>query len=421
MILIPVRQKLPRRALPDVGYAVHLELTKSGIASRLRPGSRIAIGVGSRGIANLKEIVRSVVDFWKSNGMVPFLFPAMGSHGAGTAAGQAEVLARYGIHEATMSCPVVSSFDVVSLGTNSLGVESFVGRDAWNSDGVFLISRVKWHTSFAGAIESGVVKMLAIGLGKLEGARICHAHARRHGMEAVIRSVAERTMQSGKFIGGLAIIEDAYHQTAQITAVVPESLFSREEELLVTAKSLMARIPVPNVDVLVVDEIGKNISGTGMDLKVVNRGAQGQYNPWPNTPVIERVFVRGLSDLSYGNAVGIGLADVVHDRVVEKVDVNAGRINARTSGSLAAVRTPLHFASDRECLDLAASTVGKLDEADVTVVWIRNTLALDTITISENLIEDIRKSPALEIAGPAFAMEFDEAGNLTASGSAVTA
>jgi len=387
--LLPVRQRLPNRKLNDIPGAVQRELASCAFASRLKPGSRIAIGVGSRGISNLAEIVRSVVDFFRASGVDPFLFPAMGSHGAATAAGQAMVLAHYGIDEASMGCPVVSSFDVVSLGRTGEGIETFAGKDAWESDGIFLINRVKWHTSFAGSIESGVSKMMALGLGKIEGARTCHRHARSLGMERVIRSVAVHLLASGKILGGLAMLEDAHHNTAQITALAATGLIEREAELLRLAKSWMARIPVPALDILIVDEIGKNISGTGMDFKVVNRGAHGQYNPWPDTPQVQRIFIRGLSGLSYGNAVGIGLADVIHDRVLKKVDVNAGRINAMTSGSLAAVRTPLHFPSDRECIELLMDTVGKFDPAEITIGWIRNTLELEMLALSQNLAEEI--------------------------------
>lgn len=415
MKLIPVRQSLVSRKLADIPSAVARELSAGDLASRLPAGSRIAIGVGSRGISNIRQIVRAVVDFWKSVGMNPFLFPAMGSHGAGTAEGQASVLAHYGIDENTMGCPVKSSFDVVSLNTTALGIEAFAGRDAWESDGILLIGRVKWHTSFAGGIESGLSKMIAIGLGKLEGARTCHAHARTHGMEAVIRSVAGHTLASGKILGGLAVLEDAHHDTAQVAALAAETLIPREEQLLRTVKSWMARVPLPNVDVLVIDEIGKNISGTGMDLKIVNRGVLGQYNPWPDAPKIERIFIRNLSNSSYGNAVGIGLADVVHDRLVDKMDVNAGRVNAVTSGSLAAVRVPLHFASDKECFDLAAATVGKLNPADATAVWIANTLELERMAVSENLAGQIAGNPNLEIVGEPFEMVYDSAGNLPAN------
>src|SRR5580700_1377687 len=214
---LPIRQHLPHRKLDDIPGAVCRELTSSAFASRLKPGSRIALGVGSRGISNLIEVVRSVVDFFRAAGAEPFIFPAMGSHGAATAAGQAMVLAHYGIDEASMGCPVVSSFDVVSLCRTGEGIEAFAGKDAWESDGIFLINRVKWHTSFAGALESGVSKMMALGLGKIEGAKSCHGHARTLGMEAVIRSVSGQLLASGKLLGGLAILEDAYHDTAQVT------------------------------------------------------------------------------------------------------------------------------------------------------------------------------------------------------------
>ncbi len=407
-----MRQHFPHRALPDVPGAVREELEKSGIAAGLVPGARVAIGAGSRGISNIAVIVRAVVDYFKAHGMRPFLFPAMGSHGAGTPEGQASVLAHYGIDEASMGCPVATTFDVVSLGRSELGIETFAGRDAWESDGVFLVARVKWHTSFAGAIESGVSKMLAIGLGKLAGAKSVHAHARTHGMEASIRSAAGLLLGSGKILGGLGILEDAFHDTAQVTALPAAALVEREEELLRTVKTWMVRIPAPAVDVLVVDEIGKSISGTGMDLKIVNRATSGQYNPWPGEPKIERIFVRDLSPLSYGNAVGIGAADVIHERMLPKIDVNAGRVNAVTSGSLALVRTPLHFASDRECLELAAGTVGKFEGGDVTVAWIRNTLELGLLAMSENLLPEIRKNPDLEVVGEPFEIRFDADGNM---------
>jgi hypothetical protein len=411
-VLIPIRQNFPHRGLSDIPRAVNDELTASCLASRLSKESRVAIGVGSRGISNIAVIVRAVVDYWKAQGMRPFLFPAMGSHGAGTAEGQASVLAHYGIDESTMGCPVESRFDVVSLGRTELGIEAFAGRDAWESDGIFLISRVKWHTSFAGAIESGVTKMIAIGLGKINGAQSVHGHARRHGMETSIRSVATRVLASGKVLGGLGILEDAFHDTAIVAALPAEGLIEREEKLLATVKSWMVGIPVPAVDVLIVDEIGKNISGTGMDLKVINRGVLAQYNPWPDTPIIERIFVRDLSELSSGNGNGIGAADVVHDRVLEKIDVNAGRVNAMTSGNLPLVRTPLHFPSDRECFECVATTVGKFNRDDVTVAWIHNTLELGTLALSENLSDEIAKNPMLSVAGPRFEMQFDTAGNM---------
>jgi hypothetical protein len=412
MLLLPVRQNFPRRALPDIAGEVRRELDASGIAATLAGGARVAIGAGSRGVSNISTITRTVVEFFRTNGFRPFIFPAMGSHGGGTADGQAGTLAHYGITEATMGCPIVSSLDVLSLGESSLGVETFVSRDAWNADAIFLINRVKWHTSFAGPLESGLTKMAAIGLGKLAGAITSHSHARSLGMDRVIRSSGELIFGTGKVLGGLAILEDATHETAQIAVLPAAQLIDREEELLSLVKSWMPRIPVPAVDILIVDEIGKNISGTGMDLKVVNRGVHGQYNPWPNTPRVERIFIRSLSPHSGGNAVGVGLADVVHDDVLPCVDLRVSGLNARTSGSLATVRIPLHFPSDRECIDLLTATVGKLDPAEVTIAWIHNTLELSALALSENLRSGIDANPALEVTGSAFPGEFDEVGNL---------
>jgi hypothetical protein len=274
-----------------------------------------------------------------------------------------------------------------------------------------LINRVKWHTGFAGKIESGVCKMMAIGLGKIEGAKSCHAHGRRHGMEAVIRSVGERALASGKILGGLAILEDAHHNTAEVAALPAATLIEREEELLQRVKSWMPRVPVDELDVLIIDEVGKNISGTGMDTKVVNRGVLGQYNPWPDTPRIQRIFIRDLSRHSYGNGLGIGLADVIHDRVLEKIDLEAGWVNAITSGSLPTVRTPIHFPSDRKCLETLAVTVGKFDPREVTIGRIRNTLELGSLWMTENTVDRLKSNVELAL-GDARPMEFDSAGNL---------
>lgn len=398
-----VSQSFPDRSVPDIPAAVRREMRESGIGAQLPPGSRIAIGVGSRGISNLAIVVKAAVEFLKEQGHRPFLFPAMGSHGAGSPEGQASVLDHYGVSEGTMGCPVISSFDVVELGKTPLGIEAHADRAAWSSDGILLINRVKWHTSFAGPLESGVCKMMAIGLGKLAGAETSHSHARTHGMTNVIRSIAEYVLATGKLLGGIAILEDAHHHTARIAALPAATLIAREEELLRETKSWMGKIPVPHLDVLIVDEMGKNISGTGMDLKVVNRGAFGQYNPWPDTPVVERIFVRSLTEMSYGNSVGIGLADVAHDRLIEKIDPQAGYVNARTSGSLAAVRIPIHYPTDRECLDLVANTVGKLDTREVTIGWIRNTLELETMALTENAVAGHN----LDVVSGPFSLEFN--------------
>ena len=412
--LLPVRQNFPDRRIHDIHGEAQRRLGESRFASRVRPGARIAIGAGSRGISNIATIVKSVVDYWKEQGCAPFIFPAMGSHGAATAEGQADVLAHYGIHQATMGCPVVSALDVVSLGKTADGIEAFMDRNAYESDGVMLIGRVKWHTDFSGKIESGLFKMMAIGLGKFAGAQRYHTYAYKLGLEHVIRSVGRQVLKSGKILGGLAILEDANHNTAQLTAVPVENMEQKEEELLALAKSWMGRIPMP-LDVLILDEIGKNISGAGMDTKVVNRSVYGESNPFSEAPRIERIFIRDLSDLSYGNAVGLGLSDIVHDRLLAKVDWNPTRINSLTASTPAAIKVPVHFATDEECLQRIARTVGKVDLAEVTFGWIKNSLELTDLKVSENLLDQVRNNPMLEILGPAEEMEFDGAGNLVGS------
>src|SRR5579883_180936 len=408
--LLIVRQKFPDRRIPDVPGEVRRQLAASGFAGRLKPGARVAIGVGSRGIHNIAAIVRAAVDYWKEAGMQPFLFPAMGSHGAASAAGQSDVLAHYGITEASMGCPLVSQLDVVSLGKTSDGIEAFMDRAAYESDGVMLIGRVKWHTDFAGKIESGLFKMMAIGLGKFAGAQRYHAYAYTLGLEHVIRSVGRQVLQSGKILGGLAILEDAQHNTGKIDAVPVEAMEQREEENLALVKSWMAKIPM-DLDILVLDEIGKNISGAGMDTKVVNRGVNGEYNPWPNTPKFQRLFVRDLSELTYNSAVGIGMADVTTDRLVERIDWTPTIINSLTANTPACIRVPVHFATDRECIERFLPTVGKLDLSQVTVGWIRNTMELGRLGLSENLRGQVEANPNLEIEGVSD-LEFDGAGNL---------
>jgi hypothetical protein len=410
--LLLVRQTLPDRGIKDIPGTVARELSQAGFASRLKPGSSVAIGVGSRGIANLSVIVRAVVDYWKSQGMQPFLFPSMGSHGAATAEGQAQVLADYGIHEAAMGCPVRSSLEVVDLGKTPEGIDTFVDRLAFESAGIMLVARVKWHTDFDAKIESGLYKMMAIGLGKQAGAKRYHSYAYTMGIETVIRSVGRRVLESGKILGGLAILEDGNHNTALLAAVPVESMAPREEELLALAKSWTARIPVAQLDILIVDEMGKNISGTGMDAKIVNRNAAGSYNPWTFAPRIGRIFVRDLSPKSHGNAVGVGMADIVTDRLVNHIDWAQSLMNALTANHPAVVRTPIHLPTDRECLEAMAPTVGKLNLMELKIGWIRNTLELSSLILSETLRDEIEANPSLTIAGGPIEIRYGADGNL---------
>jgi len=411
-----VRQNFPDRSIRDIPGEVEKQLAASSFAARLRPGARVAIGVGSRGIANIAKIAGSTVRYWQGQGKRPVLFPAMGSHGAATAEGQADVLNHYGINEAKMGCPVISEIEVVSLGRTADGIEAFMDRNACSADAVMLVGRVKPHTDFAGRLESGLCKMTAIGVGKFAGARQYHTFAYRLGMEHVIRTVCRQVLTSGKLLGGLAIIEDGNHKTGHLEAVPAGKMESREEELLEIAKEWMPRIPIPKLDLLIVNEIGKNISGTGMDAKVINRSIDGDLNCWPGEKTrLGRIFVRNLSDNTYGNGVGIGMAEVTHDRVLAAIDWNATWINSLTASTPGGSRVPMHFSTDRECLERIAPTVGRIDTREVTIGWIQNTLELSEMLLSENLRGEIEANPNLEITGPPQPVEFDAAGDLTGS------
>jgi hypothetical protein len=389
-------QQFPNRAIPNIPAQIRNELSHADFAARVPKGARIAIGVGSRGISNIATIVKSVVGFWKEHGAQPFLFPAMGSHGAATAEGQTDVLAHYGIHEATMGVPVVSSLDVVSLGKTPEGIETFMDKNAYESDGVFLIPRVKWHTDFSGDVESGLFKMMAIGIGKFAGARQYHTFAYRLGLEQMIRSVGAQVFSSGKLLGGLAIQEGAHHETAGLFAITSSqglsAMLAQEEKLLREVKSWMAKLPAPEIDILIVDEIGKNISGAGMDTKVINRSVNGQYNPWPDTPLVNRIYARAISNLSYHSGVGLGMADVIHDRLLHDIDWKPTYINSLTASTPACIRIPIHFSNDLEALTNIAPTVGKTDLSTVTYCRIVNTLELVHMAVSENLIPSLHEN-----------------------------
>jgi hypothetical protein len=411
--LVPVRQHFPSRALPDVTAAVRQELAAKETGAGLAPGARIAIGAGSRGVANISTIVRATAAHFRDLGHQPFVFPAMGSHGGGTAQGQIDVLAHYNITESQVGCPILSSMDTVPLGVTLDGIETYMDRNAFESDGAFLVNRVKWHTSFEAPIESGVVKMAAIGMGKLKGATNYHRHAVRLGLGTVIASAGRHVLTSGKILGGLAILEDAHHDTAQVVSIPAAHLEHEEPKLLETVRSWMSRILFDEVDILIVEEIGKHISGVGMDSKIVNRHPYGGANMWPWAPKILRIYVRDISPLSYGNAVGIGMVEMLAQRAYEKIDWQATKVNAFAASNLTAVRTPLRADSDEQALQILTAAVGRSDPSEVTFVWIRNTLELSDILVSENLLNTSRERDDIEQTGDPSEWDFDAQGDLT--------
>jgi len=395
--------------LSNLGSSILEVLGELRIAAEKLRGKRVAVAVGSRGIASLKEIVQAVCGWLKAQGAQPFIFPAMGSHGGGTAEGQRKILEDYGVTEAATGVEIRSSMETEPLGTTHEGFRVFMDRNAWESDGVVVINRIKPHTDFSGKIESGLSKMLTIGMGKLEGATEGHRNSWKYGFETTIRAVSGKVLASGKILCGVALVENEMHEIAGVGAALPQGIVAQEESTLQLARTLVPRIPFPAFHLLMVDEMGKNLSGTGMDTKVIGRGVELQPG---EAPRISMIYVRDLTRESDGNAVGVGFADVIHERLYRKIDFDKTYLNTRTSLNPAAARLPIHLPSDREALDLMLGHVGSPEPAEQRIVWIRNTLSLDRIAISAPLAREATALKRWRLSEGARPADFDLAGNL---------
>lgn len=396
-------------ALERLEDQISTALSSLAAGGKLLRGKTIAVTAGSRGIASLNEVVRAVCRWLKAQGADPFVFPAMGSHGGATAEGQRKLLGEYGVTPEFIGTPLRSSMETVSLGSTPEGFPVFVDRLAWEADAIVVMNRVKPHTTFFGTIESGLLKMMAVGIGKADGAREFHRAARRHGYEKAIRAIAAKVLASGKIICGLGVIENESHQICGVRAARPEGIVALDESLLAEARRLVPRLPFPTIDLLVVDEIGKNISGTGMDSKIIGRGLA---LPAGEAPEIFLVYARDLTQESDGNALGMGLADFAHERLRKKIDFEKMYVNARTSMSHHLVRLPMVLPSDRDALDFALDVLGKPEPAEQRIVRIRNTQSLSRLAISERLARDAPALPGWQLAAQSFQLGFDAGGNL---------
>ena len=376
-------------------------------AARLR-GRRIAVTVGSRGIDRLAEVARAVCSWLKAQGATAFLVPAMGSHGGGTAEGQRRVLEQYGITPEFTGAEIRSSMETASLGRTPQGIEVFLDQNAFAADAILVVNRVKPHTDFSGDIESGVVKMMAVGLGKAVGAEQVHRWSRQIGFEACLRAMAATILATGKILCGLALIENEFHQIAHVGASLPEGIVAQEEKALAMAKRIVPRIPFGEMDLLVVDELGKNISGSGMDTKVIGRGLPSYP---PEAPRIRAIYARDLTEESEGNAAGVGLADVIHEKLYSKIDYQKTFLNVRTSLNLPLARVPLHCPSDRDALDFALGYLGSSPPEQQRLVWIRNTLELDRIACSRALLPEASKLEGWRLETESLLHQFDRDGN----------
>jgi hypothetical protein len=395
--------------LDDLSGSILKTLSGLGIGAEKLRGKRVAVAVGSRGIASLQEIVGAVCGWLKAQGARPFIFPAMGSHGGGTAEGQRKILEEYGVTEDALGVEIRSSMETVLVGTTPEGFHVFMDRNAWESDGVVVVNRIKPHTDFSGKIESGLLKMMAIGMGKLEGATEGHRQSWKYGFETTIRAVSGKALASGKILFGVAVVENELHQIAAVRAALPEDFVEQEESTLQLARTLVPRIPFPAFHLLVVDEMGKDLSGTGMDTKVIGRGVELLPG---EAPTISMIYVRDLTHKSGGNAVGVGFADVIHENLYQKIDFEKTYLNARTALNPAASRLPIHLPSDREALDLTLGHLGSPEPAEQRIVWIRNTLSLDRIAISAPLAREASALPRWRLLEGARPADFDPAGDL---------
>ncbi len=411
--MVRLRQNFPRPRVDNIPAAVRAALEPLGLGTRIKPGQTVALTAGSRGIANIPLILKSAVQHLKDLGAKPFLVPAMGSHGGGTAEGQRAVLESYGITESFVGAPIRASMDVVEAGTTPEGWPVYLDKIAAQADHIGVIGRVKPHTSYEGPIESGLMKMMMIGLGKHTGAAWYHRLLLEQPYDTVVRAVGRTLRAKAKIAFGMGIVENGFDETALIEGALPADFEPVEEKLLVKAKEWLARLPFHEADLLIIDEIGKEISGSGMDTNVVGRKRAFKSAPPANQPTMRFIFIRGLSAHTHGNAAGIGFADFTTVRCVQSMNYKATAINCTTSGYPEGANLPVHYDTDREVLDTALSIIGTRPPEQARVMRIRNTLMLHEVEVSEPCLRELRKMTDFQVLTDPYDMAFDADGNLT--------
>ena len=385
-----VRQKFATTRVDDIAAAVAREFARPEIRARIKRGARIAVGCGSRGVANYAQIARAVIAQIRALGGEPFIFPAMGSHGAATAEGQRRVLEGAGITEDYVGALIRASMDTIEAGRMADGTPVHADAMAAAADGIVLINRIKPHTTFRGSVESGITKMLSIGMGKIKGAAQLHTH----GMDrfhAVLPEAARVVMARLPFLFGVAAVENAHEDTALVECIPAARLLAREPELLALAREWMARLYFDDLDVLVIDEMGKDISGGGFDPNITGRNRR--QVDWPGGPRIKKIAVLSLTERSHGNATGVGSADVITMRLYRAIDVGETYANVITSTLLDSAAIPIIMNTDREAVQLAVKSVLRVQPADARIAHIRNTLELQRIRVSAPLLAEVRSQP----------------------------
>ncbi|MDA8218707.1 MAG: lactate racemase domain-containing protein [Dehalococcoidales bacterium] len=400
-----VRRHFTSHELQDVEGELRNQLHQAGLSARIRPGQRIAITVGSRGVADIALIVRVIIGELRRLDAKPFIVPTMGSHGGATAEGQRDLIAEYGITEEAMGVPILSSMDTVVLGQSPHGATIHMDRNAYGADGVIVVARVKNHTSFRAPIESGLCKMMAIGLGKQRGAESIHAH----GLVENIPEAARIIIETGKVVLGVATVEDSYHRPARVVVTPPERIHETDRDLLRLSNRMMPRVPFDELDVLVVDWMGKNISGAGMDSNVVGMWRGSDIPPCP--PFYRRVVVLNVTPESHGNCIGIGAADFTTQKLMNQFDAKKSYWNALTANMPEAARIPIVLETDVEAVE-AALRSAQPQGGDPRMVRIKNTLDLEEFYVTAPLLDQLRNDPEYEILSDLAPMPSDGQGNL---------
>ncbi len=410
--MIRVRQTFEKATLENIPQEISAHLAKLGLEKIVKNGDTVALACSSRGIANYSIIVKSVISFLKQLGLTPFIIPAMGSHGGATSGGQRRVLEHFGITEEEMGVPIRSSLDVIQLGETEEHIPVYLDKEASKADHIVLINRIKKHTEFEHEFESGLLKMMGIGLGKQKGASTYHEAMLTYGYPGVILSVAGKVLQCTNILFGVGVVENGYCQTARIDISRPEKIEKMEKELFKEAKNLSPSLPFDEADILIIDEMGKDISGTGFDTKVVGRIGLPLVTKEPESPKVKRILVCDLTEGSEGNAVGVGIADLITQRLLDNIDMDALNINTITGVCPEMGKIPLTLKNDREAIKIAIKCVGLIPLDELKIIRIKNTSLLSEVDISEGYEEELSRRNDLEVIIEKRSMEFDEAGNL---------
>jgi len=410
--LIQIKQNFPFYAIDDITERIKSEIAGIRLDKLIKPGDSIAITAGSRGIADINLITRNVIDELIKLQGKPFIIPAMGSHGGATVNGQLNVLAGYSITEEKMGVPIKASMEVVKIGEGKNGIPVYIDKNALAADHIVAINRIKSHTRFTGQIESGLIKMLLLGLGKDLGAKEYHRAIMQYTFDQIVESALPIVLSELSVLFGLAIVENAYGDIADIRAIMSNDFIKEETKLKKEAFKLMAKLPFRNIDLLIIDNMGKDISGTGMDTNIIGRKDESSSNI-PNADTgISRIFVRDLTSNSHGNACGIGLADFTTRKLVNKINFQETYINCVTALRPEGAKIPMTFECDKDALDAAISTCGLENAEDIRIVWIKSTLDLEKIIVSEGYLEDLYGRNDIEQISAAKEITFDSLGNL---------